>query len=228
MPGWPCMQCRSLLRCFFLQASPALENTHTGECTPLSKYLENSSNPHWDDSKQDVTLQATSTFIALPPNSVGGELDPTDLVGGALVCRQLLEAAFSQRWRKRVTSSWSSIVFMCLREKRGESHLAERRIGKIEEQTYLPFIIGRKSESKLPGDVTRWHHLPERADLRPSPPTASPLLLLQVRLQVVFGSNQPALNKIERGYRTACIRRECISGFSNPKQICTCCSPSCR
>lgn len=112
------------------------------------------------------------------------------------------------------------------REEKSTWQKGER--GKIEEQTYLPFIIGRKSESKLPGDVTRWHHLPERADLRPSPPTASPLLLLQVRLQVVFGSTQPALDKIERGYRTACIRRECISGFSDPKQICTCCSPSCR
>lgn len=225
IPVWPCMQCRNLLQCFFLQASPALENTHTH----LSKYLENSSNPHWDHPNQDVTLQATSTLIALPPNSVGGELDPTDLVGGGLVCRPLLEAAFSQRWRKRVTSNWSSIVLMCLRAKRAEFHLAERRIRKTKEQTYLPFVVGRKSESKLPGDVTRWHHLPERVDLRPFPPTTSPLLLLQVRLQVVFGTNQPALNKIGwGGDQTAYVRRECISGFSDSRQVCTCCSPSCR
>lgn len=146
-PVWPCMQCRNLLQCFFLQASPALENTHTGECA----HLETGSNPHWDHSSQDVTLQATSTLTALPPNSVGGELGPTDLVGGALLCRQLLEAVFSQRWRKRVTSSWSSIVFICLREKRGEFHLTKRRIGgkKKKKGTTLFIVYDGKKKVNL-------------------------------------------------------------------------------
>lgn len=60
------------------------------------------------------TLQATSIFMGLPPNNVGGELAPEDLEEGVLVCGALEEAAISQRWRKRVTSSCSSIVFMCL------------------------------------------------------------------------------------------------------------------
>lgn len=62
---------------------------------------------------RSLTLQATSTFIGLPPKSVGNELGEEGLVCGALE-----DAAFSQRWRKRVTSSWSSIVFMCLKEKK--------------------------------------------------------------------------------------------------------------
>lgn len=49
-------------------------------------------------------------------------------------------------------------------------------------QMHLPLTAGRKSKAKWPGDVTRWHRLPEHVDLRSSPPTTSPLLLLQVRL----------------------------------------------
>lgn len=50
------------------------------------------------------TLQATSTFMALPPKRVGGELDPA-VVALEVVCGGWPDAAFSQRWRKRVTSS---------------------------------------------------------------------------------------------------------------------------
>lgn len=59
------------------------------------------------------TLQAISTFMGLPPNSVGGEQGPGDLRAAA--CEDLaVVAAASQRWRNRVTSSWSSTVLMCL------------------------------------------------------------------------------------------------------------------
>lgn len=69
------------------------------------------------------TLQAISIFIGLPPNSVGGEPPLEDLRAAA--CGDLVEAAAaSQRWRKRVTSSWSSIVLMCLM---GEKGLASSR-----------------------------------------------------------------------------------------------------
>lgn len=77
-------------------------------------------------------MQATSTLTALPPKSVGGGLEPPALVGGAAGCRALLDAALSQRWRKRVTSSCSSIVFMCLGRKRGALFVAGRRILKGE------------------------------------------------------------------------------------------------
>lgn len=40
---------------------------------------------YWDDYSWNLTLQATSTFMGLPPNSVGGELDPEDLREGVLV-----------------------------------------------------------------------------------------------------------------------------------------------
>lgn len=57
---------------------------------------------YWDNHNWTLTLQATSTFMGLPPNSVGGALDPEVEV---LFCVALEEDAASQRWRKRVTSS---------------------------------------------------------------------------------------------------------------------------
>lgn len=65
--------------------------------------------------------------MGLPPNSVGGELAPEDLEEGVLVCGALEEAAISQRWRKRVTSSWSSIVFMCLNQNKTVQLLNETK-----------------------------------------------------------------------------------------------------
>lgn len=93
---------------------------------------------------QSLTLQATSTFIGLPPNSVGGELDPGGLEEAVLA---LADAAVSHRWRKRVTSSWSSIVFMCLvkitQEKKqdqkmyliGKNNVMTKKNGAIEHKT---------------------------------------------------------------------------------------------
>lgn len=76
---------------------------------------------------QNLTLQDTSAFMGLPPNSVGSEVDPGDLEVGALACEDLADAALSQRWRKRVTSSWSSIVFMCLRSIRQERFIKKTK-----------------------------------------------------------------------------------------------------
>ena len=60
------------------------------------------------------TLQATSIFMVLPPNRVDGA--PGGLAE-APAWRAAVWDAFSQRCRNLVTSSWSSMVFMCLKQK---------------------------------------------------------------------------------------------------------------
>lgn len=212
-PVWPCMQCRNLLQCFFLQASPALENTHTGECA----HLETGSNPHWDHSSQDRHLAGNLNFDCAATKQcwwwtgshrLGGRCTALQTAAGGCVLTAVEETRHFQ------------LKLDCVHmpeRKREENSIWQKGESweKKKKRNNLIYRLWReeKSESKSPGDVTRWHHLPERVDLRSSPPTTSPLLLLQVRLQVVFGSNQPALNKVERGY----IRRERISGFSDSK-----------
>lgn len=92
------------------------------------------------------TLQAISTFKGLPPNSVGGEPGPGDLRAAA--CGDLaVAAAASQRWRKRVTSSWSSIVLMCLM---GEERLASSRGAAMRVWMYGCKQRAKDNEGRLP------------------------------------------------------------------------------
>lgn len=78
-----------------------------------------------------LTLQATSTFTGLPPNRVGGELALGDLGGNVAVRGDFGETALSQRCRKRVTSSCSSMVFICLHELRDKQHTVKQAIYKV-------------------------------------------------------------------------------------------------
>lgn len=58
----------------------------------------------------ELTLQATSTFMELVPKRVGGALFPA----GMGLIADLEGEELSQRCRNRVTSSCSSMVFICL------------------------------------------------------------------------------------------------------------------
>lgn len=145
----------------------------------------------WNNHK--VTLQATSIFTGLPPKSVGRELDCEDLEQGELVCGALEDVPLSQRCRKRVTSSWSSIVFMCLKNVQVEK-LKLVNLRSICFKWVWRFI-------HKPWHITWWHCLPERTNSWFSPPSTSTLLLLQVCPQVLFSSDQPALHKV-RSWRT--------------------------
>lgn len=109
---------------FFPPSITCIQMKETNEWLHGQQSSECSHSPIWQEHvnptavrNKNLTLQATSTFMGLPPNSVGGELD---LGGAALACEDLADAAVSQRCRKRVTSSWSSIVFMCLMERKHE------------------------------------------------------------------------------------------------------------
>ena len=118
-------------------------NTSKVSCIYVKRIIE-----YCDDYNWNLTLQATSTFMGLPPNSVGGELDPEDLREGVLVWGALEEAAVSQRWRKRVTSSWSSIVFMCL---------MKIKRGQIDRGQRVDLVPSRFSEIRI-NQITWTHH----------------------------------------------------------------------
>lgn len=131
---------------------------------------------YWEKHTQHLTLQATSTFMGLPPNSVGGELGPEDLEAGTLASSVLEEDEVSQRWRNRVTSSWSSIVFMCLMKTTQEK---PRNWIKSKQNNLTSFIQYVISEVALINcDQLTWkHHWMTSSSWLSSPETFSSLHL---------------------------------------------------
>lgn len=113
-------------------------------------------------------------------------------------------------------------------DEKKEDHCLWQKEESPKEEAASPWSTRRTRSSKSPGDVTGGHHLPERAALGSSPPTAPALLLLQVRLQVLFGSHQPALHKRE-GLIRVLVEEGGVSQVSADQSwLRTCCSPSCR
>lgn len=102
--------------------------------------------------------------MGLPPNSVGGELD---LEEAALVWEDLADAAVSQRCRKRVTSSWSSIVFMCLMEGKHEGRKVETTTCLCEKKRYFKITWTRHSTTS-----SSWTSWPETSSSRQCDPAA--------------------------------------------------------
>lgn len=104
-------------------------------------------------------------------------------------------------------------------DEKKEDHCLWQKEESPKEEAASPWSTRRTRSSKSPGDVTGGHHLPERAALGSSPPTAPALLLLQVRLQVLFGSHQPALHKREGLIRVLVEEGGCVSGISRSKLV---------
>lgn len=119
--------------------------------------------------RENLTLQATSTFMGLPPNSVGGE---PDLEEAVLLCEDLADAAVSQRCRKRVTSSWSSIVFMCLTERKRERCKVETTTCLFETRRWQKKRDLKITWTRRSTTSSSWTSWPETSSSRQSDPAA--------------------------------------------------------